>query len=135
MVDETLSCPQYPEIFGAGDAVRVPDSVAGHLRMSCAAALPLGAHAADSIIARLAEQTPAALSAGYMLRCISLGRRSGLIQAVTADDRPRPLVVRGRLAGLAKERVCRMTLSWIRGELRRSGSYKWPKGPLPTEAR
>ncbi|WP_254785437.1 NAD(P)/FAD-dependent oxidoreductase [Arthrobacter sp. ok362] len=135
MVDESLSCSQYPEIFGAGDAVRVPDSVAGHLRMSCAAALPLGAHAADSIIARLAKQTPDALSAGYALRCISLGRRSGFIQAVTADDRPRPLVVRGRLAGLAKEQICRMTLSWLKGELRRSGSYKWPKGPLPTEAR
>lgn len=134
IVDESLSCPQFPDIFGAGDAVRVPDSVAGHLRMSCAAALPLGAHAADTIIARLQNRRPAALSAGYVLRCISLGRRSGLVQTVTADDRPRSFVVRGRLAGLAKEQVSRMTLSWIRGELRRSGSYKWPKGPQPVEA-
>jgi NADH dehydrogenase len=135
MVDESLSCPQYPEIFGAGDAIRAPDSVAGHLRMSCAAALPLGAHAADSIIARLQKRNPPVLSAGYVLRCISLGRKSGLIQPVTPDDGPRSLVVRGRLAGLAKEQVCRMTLSWLRDELRRSGSYNWPKGPLPTEAR
>ncbi|SFT99169.1 NAD(P)/FAD-dependent oxidoreductase [Arthrobacter sp. ov118] len=135
MVDESLSCPQYADIFGAGDAVRIPDSVAGHLRMSCAAALPLGAHAADSILARLQKQAPAPLSAGYVLKCISLGRKSGLIQTVTADDRPRSLVVRGRLGGLAKEQICRMTLGWIRGELRRSGSYKWAKGPLPTAAR
>lgn len=133
IVDESLSCPDYPDIFGAGDAVRVPESVGGHLRMSCASALPLGAHAADSIIAHLQNRLPAAVSAGYMFRCISLGRRSGLIQTVTADDRPRSFVVRGRLAGLAKEQVCRMTLSWIRGEVRRSGSFTWPKGPVPAE--
>jgi NADH dehydrogenase len=135
IVDESLSCPQYPEIFGAGDAVQAPAAVAGHLRMSCATALPLGAHAADSIIARLEKRVPAPLSAGYMLRCISLGRSSGLIQAVHADDRPRSLVLRGRLAGMAKARMCQMTLSWIRGELRRNGSYSWPTGPRPAEAR
>lgn len=133
-VDEALSCPEYPDIFGAGDAVRVPDSVGRHLRMSCASALPLGAHAADSILARLENRPPAPLSAGYLFRCVSLGRGSGLIQSVTADDRPRRVVVRGRLAGLAKEQICRLTLSWIRGELRRSGSFTWPKGPLPANA-
>ena len=129
MVDESLSCPQYPDIFGAGDAIQAPQTVAGHLRMSCATALPLGAHAADSIIARLENRAPAPLSAGYMLRCISLGRKSGLVQTVRADDRPRGLVVRGRLAAMAKVQICQMTLSWIRGELRRNGSYSWPKGP------
>ncbi|MFE5836459.1 hypothetical protein [Arthrobacter sp. NPDC056493] len=85
------------------------------------------------MIARLQNRPAAALSAGFMFRCISLGRRSGLIQTVAADDRPRQFVVQGRLAGLAKEQVCRMTLSWIRGERRRSGSFRWPKGPLPAD--
>jgi NADH:ubiquinone reductase (H+-translocating) len=133
IVDESLSCPDYPEIFGAGDAVRVPDSVGRHLRMSCASALPLGAQAADSITARLENRAPAPLSAGYMIRCISLGRKSGLIQTVTPDDRPRRFVVRGRLAGVAKEQICRMTLSWLKRELRRSGSFTWPRGPLPAD--
>ncbi|HSU48239.1 MAG TPA: FAD-dependent oxidoreductase [Arthrobacter sp.] len=133
IVTDSLSCLDYPDIFGAGDAVRVPDPVGRHLRMSCASALPLGAHAADNIIARLENRPPATLSVGYMIRCISLGRRSGLIQAVTADDRPRRFAVRGRLAGLAKEQVCRLTLSWIRGEMRRSGSFAWPKGPQPVD--
>lgn len=133
IVDESLTCPLYPDIFGAGDAVRAPEAVAGHLRMSCAAALPLGAHAADSILARLDSRTPAPLSAGYLLTCISLGRKSGLIQTVRADDRPRRLVLKGRSARTAKEQVCRMTLSWLRGELRRSGSYSWPKGPQRAE--
>jgi NADH dehydrogenase FAD-containing subunit len=135
IVGESLSCPQHPDIFGAGDAIQAPPTVAGHLRMSCATALPLGAHAADSIIARLEKRAPAPLSAGYMLRCISLGRTSGLVQAVRADDSPRRLVLRGRLAGMAKAQMCNMTLSWIRGELRRNGSYSWPTGPRPAEAR
>lgn len=135
MVNESLSCPQYPDIFGAGDAIRAPQTVGGHLRMSCATALPLGAHAADSIIARLEKRATTPLSAGYMLRCISLGRHSGIVQTVRADDRPRRFVLRGRLAGLAKAQMCQMTLSWIRGERRRSGSYTWPKGPRPVEAR
>jgi NADH dehydrogenase FAD-containing subunit len=135
MVDESLSCPRFPDIFGAGDAIRAPQSVAGHLRMSCATALPLGAHAADSIMARLDKRTPAPLSVGYMLRCISLGRKSGLVQTVRADDQPRRFVLRGRLAATAKAQMCQMTLSWIRGELRRSGSFSWPKGPRPAEAR
>lgn len=133
LVSGSLSCLEYPEIFGAGDAVRVPDSVGRHLRMSCASALPLGDHAADSIMARLENRSPATLSVGYMIRCISLGRRYGVIQAVTADDRPRRFAVGGRLAGLAKEQICRLTLSWIRGEMRRSGSFAWPKGPLPVD--
>lgn len=135
LVDESLRCPQHPDIFGAGDAVQAAPSVAGHLRMSCATALPLGAHAADSIIARLENRAPDPLSAGYMLRCISLGRKSGLVQAVHADDRPRSFVIRGRLGGVAKAQICDMTLAWIRGELRRNGSYSWPKGPRPAAAR
>lgn len=134
LVDESLSCPLYPDIFGAGDAVRAPETVAGHLRMSCATALPLGAHAADNILAILDGGTPVPLSAGYMFRCISLGRKSGIVQTVRADDRPRSFVLSGPLAGKAKEQVCKLTLSWIRGELRRSGSYSWPKGPQPAEA-
>ncbi|WP_411374427.1 NAD(P)/FAD-dependent oxidoreductase [Arthrobacter sp. MPF02] len=135
MVNESLACPQYPDIFGAGDAVCAPQTVGGHLRMSCATALPLGAHAADNIIARLEKRAPTPLSAGYMFRCISLGRHLGLVQTVRADDRPRRFVLRGRLAGLAKAQMCQMTLSWIRGERRRSGSYTWPQGPRPVEAR
>ncbi|WP_187977548.1 NAD(P)/FAD-dependent oxidoreductase [Mycetocola sp. JXN-3] len=135
LVDETLSCPRYPNIFGAGDAILAPRKVAGHLRMSCASALPLGAHAAQNIIALLTGKERAPLSIGYMIACISLGRTSGLIQTLHADDRPRRFILRGRLAGITKERVCGMTLSWLRGERRRSGSFGWPRGPRLTPTR
>jgi NADH:ubiquinone reductase (H+-translocating) len=129
LVDEALSCAEYPEIFGAGDAVHAPASVAAHLRMSCAAAMPMGAHAAENIIARLSDGESEEFSSGFMVRCVSLGRASGLIQFVTAEDSPRRLAVGGRLGALMKEQVCRMTLSWLRDESVRSGSYRWPGGP------
>ncbi|MCW2133093.1 NAD(P)/FAD-dependent oxidoreductase [Arthrobacter sp. VKM Ac-2550] len=129
LVDETLSVPEFPEIFGAGDAVRPPDSVAAHLRMSCAAAMPMGAHAADNIIARLERRAPQVFSNGFLARCISLGRTAGLIQFVHADDRPRPLAIGRQPGAFLKEQVCRLALRWMRNELRRSGSYSWPKGP------
>ncbi|MGW6172854.1 NAD(P)/FAD-dependent oxidoreductase [Arthrobacter sp. NPDC055138] len=134
LVDSTLACPEFPEIFGAGDAVHVPDTVASHLRMSCAIAMPMGAHAADNVVARIQQRSPQELSAGFMLRCISLGRRSGLVQPVQADDAPRRFVLSRRAGALVKEQICRMTLSWIRGERRRSGSYSWPRGPRSVRA-
>ncbi|EMY34446.1 dehydrogenase [Arthrobacter crystallopoietes BAB-32] len=130
LVDETLAVPGHPHIFGAGDGVLAAASIGAHLRMACAVAMPMGAHAADNIAANLQQRTPLELSVGFILRCISLGRSAGLVQAVHADDRPRPLALRGRMGAMVKEQVCRMTLSWIRKEAR-GGSYGWPKGPRP----
>lgn len=129
LVDSSLACPDHPGIFGAGDAVRVAGPEGRHLRMSCASSLPLGAQAADGIAARLDGGGPSPVSAGYVLRCISLGRGAGLIQPVTAGDHPRGPVLRGPVAALAKEQVCRMTVSWLRTESRRPGSFTWPRGP------
>lgn len=134
LVDSALACPEFPEIFGAGDAVRAPDAVAAHLRMSCAMAMPMGAHAADNVIARIRQRSPQELSAGFLLRCISLGRKSGLVQPVRADDTPRGPALSHRTGAMVKEQVCRMTLSWVRGERRRSGSYSWPRGPRAVKA-
>ena len=129
LVDSSLACPDHPGIFGAGDAAKVAGPEGLHLRMSCASALPGGAQAADGIAAHLDGGGPSPVSAGYLLRCISLGRGAGLIQPVTAGDHPRGPVLSGPLAALAKEQVCRMTVSWLRAESRRPGSFSWPRGP------
>jgi NADH:ubiquinone reductase (H+-translocating) len=61
-VDKSLRSIDYPHIIGAGDAVRPPASVGSHLRMSCAAAIPLGGHAANTALAQLlGDRTPAAV--------------------------------------------------------------------------
>ncbi|MFF0817252.1 NAD(P)/FAD-dependent oxidoreductase [Rhodococcus sp. NPDC003318] len=124
--DATLTCLGRPDIVGIGDAVAPPESVARHLRMSCHAAIPLGAHGADTVLAALAGQAPTPLSIGLVLQCVSLGRRAGVVQAVHPDDRPRPLVLRGRTAAFVKERICRSTRGWIS---KKAPTYRAMSGP------
>lgn len=126
--DEALVCPGRPEIVGVGDAVAPPDQVAGHIRMSCQAALPMGAHGADTVLAQLDGRRPEPLSMAFLLQCVSLGRGAGVVQFVRKDDSPRSLALRGRTGAFVKEQVCRYTVRWVRDK---AGSYRWQRGPQP----
>ncbi|MFL6158901.1 MAG: NAD(P)/FAD-dependent oxidoreductase [Marmoricola sp.] len=128
-VDEQLRSLSDPSILGAGDAVVAPDAVAGHLRMGCATALPLGAHAAEVLLATLRGTAAPPLSIGFIAQCISLGRKNGYIQLVRSDDTPRATHVGGRLGAVVKERICEMVLDAPMKERTRPGAYTWPKGP------
>jgi NADH dehydrogenase FAD-containing subunit len=132
-VDERLRCVSDPRVIGAGDAIVAPATVARHLRMSCAAALPLGAHAAGTLLASLRGTPPPALSAGYILQCVGLGRNNGYIQVVRADDTPRRLHIGGRAGAAIKNMVCTMVVDAPLKESSKPGAYRWPKGPK-TEA-
>jgi NADH:ubiquinone reductase (H+-translocating) len=128
-VDETLRSIDDPHIIGAGDAVVAPPEVAGHLRMGCAVALPLGGHAAETLLASIRGTRPAALSVGFAIQCISLGRRKAYIQPVRSDDTPRPFRVTGRTGAIIKEKICRLVVEAPVRESRKPGAYWWPKGP------
>ncbi|CAJ1494712.1 FAD-dependent oxidoreductase [[Mycobacterium] kokjensenii] len=123
--DETLTCVDNPWIVAAGDAA-CPSG--RPLRMSCQAALPLGAQAADTVLARIAGQAPAALDQGFVSQCISVGRRAATLQFARRDDTPVRAYLGGRLAAVAKESICRYTVKWIRGEAAKPGSFRWPRG-------
>jgi NADH dehydrogenase len=43
----------------------------------------------------------------YFNQCISLGRKEGLIQYVTADDRAVRAALTGRIAAVYKELICK----------------------------
>ncbi len=133
LVDSTLRHPEFNQIVGAGDSVAPPAEVAGHLRMSCAAALPLGAHAAQTVLADLGADPSGGgeLSIGFVLQCLSLGRRAALVQAVAPDDTPRSLAFSGWLAVITKEQISRYTFDVLSRERTRSGSYRTPSGPRP----
>ncbi|MFE3755597.1 NAD(P)/FAD-dependent oxidoreductase [Nocardia tengchongensis] len=133
-VDETLTSIDHPDIIGAGDAVVLPPDAFGHLRMGCAIALPLGGHAAATVLARMRGQQPEPLSVGFVAQCISIGRRDGYIQFVHADDSPRSLSLSGRTGARFKEAICSMTLNSLIKEQTRPGSYKAPKGPKAAPA-
>lgn len=129
LVDGTLTVPGHERILGAGDAVSVAGPAAAHLRASCATALPLGAHAADTVLARLGGREPSAIDLGYVLQCLDLGSGQGHVRFVRPDDSPRPWALAGRAGGWTKEQICRMTVAWLAGEASAPGSYRWPAGP------
>ena len=121
LVDDRLTVADHPRILGAGDAVRVQGPRAAHLRPACATAMPLGAHAADVVLARVAGTAPAPFGLDYVVQCVDLGSGRGHVQLVRGDDSERSVAVTGRAGGFVKEAVCRMTVRWIKG----GDSYSW----------
>lgn len=128
-VDEDLTSIDVANIVGAGDCIVLPASNGAHLRMGCAIALPLGGHAAETVLHHLRGTTPASASIGFLVQCLSLGRTRGVIQLVRPDDRPRGFFVSGRPAAWFKEYICTSTVAWTRKERARPGSYRAPSGP------
>jgi NADH:ubiquinone reductase (H+-translocating) len=125
LVDETLTSVDDPRIVAAGDAAS-PSNLP--LRMSCQAALPMGAQAANTVLSRIAGTDPATLTQVMTGQCISLGRSHGTIQLAHTDDTVRNLYIGGRTAAFIKEQVCKGTLGFLRKEARKPGSYFWLKG-------
>jgi NADH:ubiquinone reductase (H+-translocating) len=125
LTDETLTSINDPRIVAAGDAAAPSGQP---LRMSCQAAGPLGAHAANTVLSRIAGTTPTALSQAFVGQCISLGRSSATFQLARTDDTPVNAVIGGRIAASIKEMICKGTLWSIRREAAKPGSYFWLKG-------
>lgn len=125
LTDETLTSVDDERIIAAGDAAAPSGQP---LRMSCQAAGPLGAQAANTVLSRIAGETPARLNQAFVGQCISLGRAHGTVQLARTDDTPVNVVVGGRSAASIKEAICKGTLWAIRREATKPGSYFWLKG-------
>lgn len=130
-VGATLASVTHPEIYGAGDAA-VCDALA--LRMGCATAMPMGAHAADVLRARILGRAPRGFAFGFVGQCLSLGRRGGVIQFVRPDDAPRAATLRGGVAARAKESVLRYATRSLALERWLPGTYAWPRSRPATSA-
>ncbi|GHB23994.1 oxidoreductase [Streptomyces viridiviolaceus] len=107
VVDGTMRSVSHPDVYAVGDAARVTGPGDKPLRMSCASGVPTAWQAADAIAARLTGGKLPDVPLRYFNQCISLGRREGLIQYVTADDRAVRAALTGRLAAVYKELVCK----------------------------
>ncbi|MEG8277184.1 NAD(P)/FAD-dependent oxidoreductase [Streptomyces sp. AHA2] len=107
VVDATMRSVSHPDVYAIGDAALVAGPGGKPLRMSCASGVPTAWQAADAIAARLTGGKLPAIPLRYVNQCISLGRRQGLIQYVTADDRAVRSALTGRLAAAYKELVCK----------------------------
>ena len=121
----TLTSIDNPSIIAAGDAA---SPSAQPLRMSCQLAMPLAAHAADTLLARLDGREPRTVNPASVGQCISVGRHGGTIQMSHFNDVALPLHLGGRLAATIKEQVCKGTVSFLEKEAAKPGSYFWPRG-------
>ncbi|MEU3982392.1 FAD-dependent oxidoreductase [Streptomyces sp. NPDC026672] len=107
VVDRTMRSVSHPEVYAVGDAALAIGPAGKPLRMSCATGTPMAWQAADAIAARLTGGKIPTTPLRYFNQCISLGRRDGLIQYVTADDRAVRAALTGRFAAVYKELVCK----------------------------
>lgn len=124
-IDDKLRSLSHPEIFAVGDSSALIPSTGLSLRMACATAMPMSAHAVDNLIALYNDKVPESFAFGYALRCISLGRRVGLVQLVNADDTPKERIITGRLGATIKEGIVKFTIWALRWERRLPGAYFW----------
>jgi NADH dehydrogenase FAD-containing subunit len=120
----TLEVEGHPGVWVAGDsaAALAPGGVA---RLSCQAALPMGAHVGDQVARAARGLAPRPFRFGFTLACVSLGRRSGLAQVLHADDSPAATYFSGRWGAFVKEAVCRMTTTVLKLEARGLRVYHW----------
>jgi NADH dehydrogenase FAD-containing subunit len=107
VVDGTMRSFSHPDVYAIGDAAMAMGPGDKPLRMSCASGGPMVWQATGAIAARLTGGKLPNVPIRYFNQCISLGRKEGLIQYVTADDRAVRAALTGRLAAVYKELVCK----------------------------
>jgi NADH dehydrogenase len=120
--DETLTSVDDVRIVAAGDCAAPSDLP---LRMSCQSARPLGAHAADTVLSRIAGEEPTLIDVGFFGQCIGLGRHAATAQLASRDDTANGFIIGGRLAATIKETAIRGVRKELTDEARKPGSYSW----------
>ncbi|NEW37870.1 FAD-dependent oxidoreductase [Nocardia cyriacigeorgica] len=121
LTDETLTSIDDPHIVAAGDSAAPSDMP---LRMSCQAAIPLGARAADTVLSHIDGEQPATLNQAFAGQCISLGRKAGIFQFAHRYDVAVWLHIGGRPGATIKEYICRGIVGQLAEEAHKPGSYR-----------
>ncbi|HEX6684278.1 MAG TPA: FAD-dependent oxidoreductase [Candidatus Limnocylindrales bacterium] len=122
LTDETLTSVDDMRIIAAGDSAAPSDLP---LRMSCQSARPLGAHAADTVLSRIAGEQPAPINLGLFGQCVGLGRHAATAQVARMDDTAMGFYIGGRLGATIKERACSRVVRELADEARKPGSFTW----------
>ncbi|NLE81301.1 MAG: FAD-dependent oxidoreductase [Rhodococcus sp.] len=120
-VDATLESESSPFIVGAGDAMTVDEAP---LRMSCQAAVPLGTHAAETVLALIEGAHPKPLSPKFVGQCLSLGRRKAVFQRTNSSDDVREWSIGGRAGAVLKEQIVSSTVKFALNP-KRGFTYSW----------
>jgi NADH dehydrogenase len=125
LTDETLTSVDDDRVIAAGDAAAPSGQP---LRMSCQAAGPLGAQAANTVLSHIAGTEPAVINQALTGSCVSLGRHAAMRQLARKDDTVVNVYIGGRVGAAIKEMTCKLAVSRIRREAREPGSWAWIKG-------
>ncbi|MVU80274.1 NAD(P)-binding protein [Nocardia sp. ET3-3] len=105
LVDDTLAVRGVPDVYAVGDAAVMLGYNDREARMSCQAAQPAGKYIGGAVAARVHGKQPAPYKVRFLLTCMSLGRRDGLVQFMKADDSNGSTVLTGRTAAFIKEQI------------------------------
>ncbi|GHJ91962.1 NADH dehydrogenase [Streptomyces sp. NE5-10] len=124
LTDETLTSVDDERIVAAGDCSAPSDLP---FRMSAYVAGCLGAHAADTVLARLAGVRPEPVDMSFNAMCLSFGRRTAIFQIAHKDDRAMRIYVGGRAGAKLKELACTLSVKHLTEEAREPGAHSWPK--------
>ncbi|ADB30192.1 FAD-dependent pyridine nucleotide-disulphide oxidoreductase [Kribbella flavida DSM 17836] len=124
ITDETLTSVNDERIVAAGDS-SAPSELP--FRMSAYAAGCLGAHAADTVLHRIAGERPTPIDLSFSAMCISFGRHAGIFQLAHKNDVAAPLYFPGRAGKKLKELSCAFSVKHLVKEAEKPGSHSWPK--------
>lgn len=124
LTDETLTSIDSERIIAAGDAAAPSDLP---FRMSAYIAGCLGAHAADTVLARIADERPAPIDLAFQAMCFSFGRGAGIFQLLHKDNTAKRLYFTGFMGRKLKEFSCAASVKHLMTEAHKPGSHHWPK--------
>jgi NADH dehydrogenase FAD-containing subunit len=111
LVDERLRSISHPEVYVVGDAAAVTLPGIGRLRKGCVTAQPMGIYVGRAL-ARGGAAKPYRF--GYLVQCLSLGRRAGMVQRVGRDDAMVERAYGGRIGRFVKAGIVRYILAAMR---------------------
>lgn len=113
VVDSTLRSVSHPNVYAVGDAGAVRQSY-WVIHGTCQSGIPMGVHAAQSIVRQIRGKQPKPCRFGYWHQPVSLGRKDAVIQFTYPDDTPRRIYLKAKAAIAYKEAVSSSPLKFYR---------------------
>ncbi|MGW6331893.1 NAD(P)/FAD-dependent oxidoreductase [Nocardia rhamnosiphila] len=124
LTDETLTSVDDERIVAAGDSSAPSDLP---FRMSAYTAYCLGAHAADTLLHRIANEQPSPIDLAFPAMCLSFGREAGIYQLGHKDETAMRLYFSGFMGKKLKEFACEAGIKHLATEAHKPGSHHWFK--------
>lgn len=124
LTDESLTSVDDERIVAAGDSSAPSDLP---FRMSAYSAYCLGAHAADTLLHRIAGEQPTPIDMSFPAMCLSFGRDAGIYQVGHKNETGMRLYFSGSVGKKFKEIACSAGIKHLATEATKPGSHHWFK--------